>query len=47
MHVLRTGEWDPDVCTLAKLEEIKDWLLDDDACPTNWRTLLDIREAHA
>ena len=31
---------------LSKLETIQDWLMDEDACPTEWATLLRIRRAN-
>lgn len=36
------------VCILpTRLEELKTWLLDEDACKTEWQTLLDLRARHA
>ena len=44
---MRAGKFDKDICTLERLEDIKTWLLDSDACPTTWAPLLAIRQAHA
>ena len=36
------------MCILpTRLEELKTWLLDEDACKTEWQTLLDLRARHA
>jgi hypothetical protein len=39
------GKYDRVVCSLDRLEDIKSWLLDEDACPTVWAPLLAIRRA--
>ena len=31
----------------TRLEELQTWLLDEDACKTEWWTLLDLRARHA
>jgi hypothetical protein len=31
----------------TRLEELQTWLLDEDACKTEWQTLLDLRARHA
>ena len=31
----------------TRLEELQTWLLDEDACQTEWQTLLDLRARHA
>jgi len=41
------GAWNNKIFTLANREEIKTWLLDEDACPTDWEPLLAIRTAYA
>ena len=31
----------------TRLDELQTWLLDEDACKTEWQTLLDLRARHA
>jgi len=40
------GKWDASVHSVAERNRIKAWLLDEEACPTNWAPLLRIRAAH-
>ena len=39
-----------DTCTTlyypTRLNEVQTWLLDEDACKTEWQTLLDLRARH-
>ena len=41
------GKWDCDVYTNKYIEDIKTWLLDTDAVPTEWEPLVRIRQQHA
>ena len=35
------------VCAISRLVEMQHWLLDADACKTEWQELIDIRARHA
>ena len=41
------GKWDTAVYNTTFINDIKEWLLDEDACPTEWDVLLTLREQHA
>ena len=44
---LQYGKFDANICSVRRLEDIKSWLLDEDACPTTWAPLLALRRARA
>ena len=50
MRVLCARMCTIDTCTTlyypTRLNEVQTWLLDEDACKTEWQTLLDLRARH-
>ena len=44
---VKYGQWDKQLYGSAHMEDIKAWLLDEDAVPTEWDELIRIRAQHA
>ena len=41
------GKWDTSIYNSTYINDIKEWLLNEDECPTEWDVLLTLREQHA
>lgn len=47
VDTVKYGEFDSEMYPPSHFEDVKEWLLDEDAVPTEWDVLIRLRAQHA